>query len=280
MDLSSCIIFAGDAPFSIAYTNEKAWDGKLEYTTGTGGWVEWNGTDTISASDGIVAMRGTGNTVISDYPSSKRFAITGANVYCYGNIESLLDYKTSAKGDHPVMGEHCFEGLFEYCKTLCKAPDLGATTLSPYCYGGMFSGCTALKQAPALPVTTLAPYCYADMFKDCTSLTTAPELPATTLASNCYLFMFQRCTAITEAPELPATTLAEYCYSSMFDGCTGIKLSTTEADNYTIAYRIPPTGTATGSTESGLYNMFKDTGGTFTGSPSANTTYYMWDYNA
>ena len=111
------------------------------------------------------------------------------------------------------------------------------------------------------------------MFRGCTSLTTAPSLPATTLAGSCYRYMFYGCTALTTAPELPATTLHMTCYEYMFNGCTKIKMSSTKTGEYQTAYRIPKSGT--GEIEpSALLDMFTDTGGTFTGTPSINTTYY------
>ena len=121
---------------------------------------------------------------------------------------------------------------------------------------------------------TLANNCYAYMFSNCTSLTQAPELPATTLANNCYYKMFFRCTSLTQVPELPATTLAEQCYERMFMFCTSLKLSTTKTEEYTQEYRIPFSGDGTIATNA-LDNMFGVTGGTFTETPSINTTYYL-----
>jgi hypothetical protein len=111
------------------------------------------------------------------------------------------------------------------------------------------------------------------MFYGCTSLTTIPELPATTLADRCYYSMFQGCTSLTTIPELPATTLADYCYTAMFQGCSNIKLSATQTGVYQTPYRIPTSGSGTTGTES-LDSMFSNTGGTFTGTPAINTTYY------
>jgi hypothetical protein len=111
------------------------------------------------------------------------------------------------------------------------------------------------------------------MFKGCTNLKTAPELPATTLAESCYSNMFYNCTALTTAPELPATTLADHCYIDMFYGCSNIKISSTKVGEYQTPYRIPTSGN--GSAANGaLSNMFQNTGGTFTGTPEINTTYY------
>ena len=112
------------------------------------------------------------------------------------------------------------------------------------------------------------------MFDGCTGLTQAPALPATTLATYCYRYMFAGCTALTQAPALPATKLANYCYYRMFRGCTSLKLSSTQTGEYTVAYRIPTTGTGT-TAISDLSSMFTSTGGTFTGTPKINTKYYL-----
>ena len=164
--------------------------------------------------------------------------------------------------------------MFYGCTGLTKAPALPATTLASNCYYDMFYGCTSLTQAPALPATTLANDCYRDMFYGCTSLTQAPALPATTLAGYCYYCMFYGCTSLTQAPALPATTLDEYCYQGMFYGCTSLKLSSTQTDEYTQEYRIPSSGNGTTATGA-LTNMLFSTGGTFTGTPEINTTYYL-----
>ena len=173
-----------------------------------------------------------------------------------------------------TLAAYCYADMFYGCTSLTQAPALSATTLSSYCYHQMFSGCKSLTKAPALPATTLAKNCYYYMFNGCKSLTKAPALPATTLAKNCYMGMFCGCTSLTQAPALPATTLAEYCYADMFKKCTSLKLSNTKTGEYTQEYRIPTSGTGTTATDA-LTNMFFSTGGTFQGTPSINTTYYL-----
>ena len=173
-----------------------------------------------------------------------------------------------------TLADYCYADMFYGCTSLTQAPALSATTLSSHCYHQMFSGCTSLTQTPTLPATTLTDDCYYYMFHDCTSLTKAPALPATTLAKNCYYGMFSGCTSLTQAPALPATTLATSCYYRMFEKCTSLKLSSTQTGEYTREYRIPTTGTGTTATEA-LTNMFRNTGGTFKGTPEINTTYYL-----
>ena len=221
--------------------------------------------------------------------------------YCYGDMFNGCTYLTTAPSlPATTLAEGCYNNMFSGCTSLTTVPALPATTLTSYCYYEMFYGCTALKTAPSLPATTLTEGCYNNMFNGCRSLTTAPALPATTLALSCYYEMFRGCTALKTAPALPATTLANYCYSSMFDGCTelttapelpattlaescygymfrgcpNINLSTTLTGEYQTPYRMPTSGTGTTATDA-LYNMFTNTGGTFKGTPSINTTYYL-----
>ena len=173
-----------------------------------------------------------------------------------------------------TLANYCYNNMFYGCTSLTTAPELPAITLANSCYSYMFGDCTSLTTAPALPATTLADSCYNTMFYGCTSLTTVPALPATTLALLCYAYMFQGCTSLITAPDLPATTLAAYCYNNMFSGCTKIKLSTTQTGEYQTEYRIPKSGTGTNATNA-FDNMFANTGGTFTGTPEINTTYYL-----
>ena len=301
----SCLTFSSPNSFTLAVEDAtKHWNGTLEYFSSNRTWTTWDGTTTLSSVDNdgeyVLYLRGTGNTVITGNDQNYRWILTGSNIACIGNIENLLDYATVESGAHPTMANYCYRSMFQDCTSLTQAPALPATTLTNGCYNSMFYGCTSLAQAPALPATTMAAYCYSFMFQDCTSLTQAPALRATTLADYCYSYMFYGCTSLTQAPALPATTLVDYCYSNMFYGCTSLpqapalpatilaegcyngmfwgctalKLSSTQTDEYTQEYRIPSSGTGTTATDA-LTNMFASTGGTFTGTPEINTTYYL-----
>ena len=254
------------------WDNIKTWDGTLEFSTDTQTWYTWNGTNTImSSEDGKLYMRGINNTIIS---RDSNFALsTYDNISCTGNIETLLDYQTVMRGEHPIMGSECFNHMFYGCTSLTTAPELPATTLAEACYFGMFNSCKSLTTAPELPATNLAKTCYGYMFTGCENITTPPTLPAIVLADECYNQMFECCTSLTSLPKLPATTLAERCYYKMFECCTKIKLSETQIDEYQNVYIIPTSGMGTTASYA-LYNMFISTGGTFTGTPTINTTYY------
>ena len=253
----SYLTFSSPRNFTLAVKDAtKHWDGTLEYSTDTTTWSTWNGTTKLySASDGnrnVLYLRGTANKKITGNSYGYRWVLAGSNIACTGNIENLLDYTIVKSGGHPPMAD--------------------------YCYRSMFYNCTVLTSAPELPATTLAEGCYFGMFESCTRLTQAPELPATKLTIKCYGYMFQDCTSLIQAPALPATTLANYCYQYMFKYCTSLKLSSTQTGEYTVAYRIPSSGTGTTATDA-LTDMFANTGGTFTGTPEINTMYYLSNTN-
>ena len=213
-----------------------------------------------------------GCTALTQVPALS--ATTLANSCCKSMFNGCTSLTQAPALPATTLAESCYSSMFNSCTSLTQAPALPATTLKNECYRSMFSGCTALTQAPALPATTLTSYCYEYMFQDCTSLTQAPALPATTLAPYCYRSMFQGCTALTQVPALPATTLANYCYQNMFHLCTSLKLSSTRTGEYTQEYRIPSSGE--GVVAPGAFSsIFASTGGTFTGAPEVNKTYYL-----
>ena len=143
-----------------------------------------------------------------------------------------------------------------------------------YCTGNIETLLDYEKVINNEPIT-MRYYCYSGLFYNCTELIVAPRLPATVLSDRCYQFMFENCTSLTTIPKLPAVELKEYCYYRMFKGCTSLKLSTTQTGDYQCTFRMPTNGTGTGTTATdALTDMFANTGGTFTGTPSLNTIYY------
>ena len=220
----SYLTFSSPNSFTLKVNDTtKHWDGTLEYSADTSTWSTWDGTTELSSaksgSENVLYLRGKGNTVITG-DKDKGWSLTGTNISCSGNIQTLLNYETAESDVNSTLAERCFHSLFKNCASLITSPELPATTLATSCYNSMFYGCTGLTTAPELPATALAASCYNSMFYGCTSLTTAPELPATTLAGAVYADMFYGCTSLTTAPELPATKLMKSCYKGMFINCT------------------------------------------------------------
>lgn len=225
-------------------------------------------------ANGCYAFMFLGWTGLTQAPELPATTLTQS---CYGymfyNCTSLVQ---APELPATTMAGYCYSEMFSYCTSLKQAPKISATTVADYCFYYMFSHCESLARAPELPATTMASYCYQGMFSSCTSLTQAPELPATTIARSCYQNMFYNCTSLTQIPELPATTMEVQCYATMFNGCTSLKLSETKTEEYIQEYRIPSSGDGDGATSlDALDRMFNSTGGTFTGTPQINTTYYL-----
>lgn len=199
-----------------------------------------------------------------------------------------------------TLNSSCYDWMFHGCANLVVAPELPATEISYSCYDHMFYGCASLTKAPELPALSVPDFAYYYMFRGCSKLVTAPNLPAISVGSDGYGYMFFGCTSLTDAPDLISTDVKNNAYEYMFYGCTGlskapmiyaatldygvcqymfygctgIKLSKVQTDEYAIPYRIPVEGQGTAQSTT-LGSMFTNTGGTFTGTPEINTTYYM-----
>ena len=231
---TDCLTFTGETSEFTLKATKKEWNGTVEYSTDHNTWTVWNGS-AVSSVGKKLYLRGSGNTTF--YTSDGSQFVLSARVACSGNIQTLLEYSNPP-----------------------------ATIPAEGCYYNMFRNCSSLTQAPELPATTLSNGCYYYMFYGCSSLTQAPELPATSLAINCYRSMFSGCSSLTKAPELPATMLTAGCYNYMFNGCTSLKINTSSGTKiFTCPSDIPINA---------VDNMFTNTGGTFTGTPTAGNTYY------
>ena len=223
--------------------------------------------------------------------------------FCYQNMFSGCTSLAKAPAlPATTLAEGCYDNMFDGCHSLTSTPELPAITMAATCYQGMFSSCISLTKTPVLPATTLADGCYCSMFYNCTSLTKTPVLPVTTLANACYMGMFGGCTSLTTTPELPAIILPRNCYDGMFKGCTSLTRPITfpiitPANNQClrdmfrncsgIAWTSETTGvpyeikTTDGSTAlvPGAAGIFLGNSGDIpegiTGSPKANTTYYL-----
>ena len=195
---------------------------KLLKSTDGVNWTKWENPSTngislnvgesvyLKADEDALWRTSTGSNICNKFYSTGK-------IRCYGDIRSLV--KPIALEDYSYFAHKMFNGC-----NITNIPELPATNLANNCYDGMFDWCKSLTTAPELPATNLADHCYSTMFSNCSSLTKAPSvLPATTLAKSCYNFMFGSCTSLTIAPTLPATTLVDGCYTGMFQNCTSLK---------------------------------------------------------
>ena len=218
------------------------WTGNvnLQYSTDScATWKDYSFGHEISLpTDSTVFFKATTtNESFSDKSKFFIFEMTG-KVSADGNIMSLLD-SSMKRNDVPE-----------------------------YAFYDLFNGCTSLIKAPALPADTMNESCYKRMFYGCQSLTDAPDLPAMVLADNCYESMFSQCQSLVHIPNLPATTAAFFCYNSMFKGCSSLKIDTTPPG---VKWQVNVTNPSTYP----CFNIFRNTGGTFTETPESGIIYYV-----
>ena len=260
---TDCITFTGETSEFTLKATYKEWDGTLQWSTDHNTWTTLVGTEAMQSVNKKLYLRGKDNTkFIATNGSGIRWQLS-ARASCIGNIQTLLNWENPPTA---IPSERCYGLMFFNCSNLTTAPELPSTILKKSCYDTMFARCSSLTVAPKLPATSLADSCYFLMFKNCKALTTPPELPAKTLRSYCYTSMFEGCTSLTSAPELPATTLQVQCYYQMFKDCINLKVNTSSGNKiFTCPSSIPTVA---------VENMFTGTGGSFTGTPTARTTYY------
>ena len=266
--------FQGDASFTLdTYNNTKIWPGTMESSTDGATWSVWDGTTTLTSGVGnSLYLRGTGNSIITA-GLEQGFSFGGAatSIECNGDMEMLRDYQTIARGES-ISDAADFCCLFVSNTKITKAPRLSAHNIRNGGYFRLFEG-TSITEAPELPATSLSSGVeYQAMFAY-TPLTKPPRLPATVLGEGTYADMFKNCTSLASLSEIHATNIPTNCCLKMYQGCTGIKISTTQSSLYKTAYRLPASGTGTAGTGA-LSDMFGSTGGSFTGTPTINTTYY------
>lgn len=259
---STVTLYKNGSPTSV--TIETSTDGSTWST-----YTFWTSITLANVGDKVIFRNASATaTWFSTSQSNFYWFSMSGSVACSWDVTYLL-----CKEGTNTLSNYCFYGLFMQCRVLTTTPTLPATELANYCYFSMFNGCRWITTPPALPATTLKTGCYNWMFTQCIGLTTVPQIPATTLANYCCQYMFNWCTNLTAINSLPVTTMSSYCYKSMYEGCSKIKLSTSQTGDYQTAYRIPTSWTGTTASSWAQY-MFSNTWGTFTGTPSINTTYY------
>ena len=118
--------------------------------------------------------------------------------------------------------------------------------------------------------------CFAGLFRANASLVSCPGFPDVDVGSGnaVFAYLYGSCTNLETLPQIPIANLKTTEFVSCFNGCSKIKVSETQEGEYQTPYRIPTSGTGTDAAGNAVNGMFVSTGGTFTGTPSINTTYY------
>ena len=247
------IKFSSPNSFSVQTQNQsRQWNGTMQYSDNNGqNWLTFLGGTVNSGYDSqtstyVLLFRGVGNTHFkSDNTLVGSFKfVSGSDITVSGNLESLLDYEVVAGGNHPSIDDYCFAYLF--------------------------SGNPIIDASNLVLSDSIAQYCYANMFRSCTSLIYSVKNLKAATQSACYRAMFYGCSNMITIPSINReVSLAANSCREMFNGCSKIKLSTTQDSEYTNEYIIPLISASTA-----INNMFTSTGGSFTGTPASNTTYY------
>lgn len=271
------LTFKSDAPFYLS------WGDNCKFIASNDGWItSVRSNHSISSNDSIegyyyIYLAGV-DPQISDYDS---YISLGSMVDDDPIHVSVSGYLSSLGGDvrpYQTVVRRYAPYLFYECEAITDVSELIISS-SIVC-SSMFRGCTNLTNTPVIQYEgldsfPLANYHFQSMFYDCSSLNDASDLefPDVQLSYNCYSDMFAH-SGLIIPPTLQSTKLASYCYDSLFYGCSNLKVSTTETEEYTQAFRIPSSGTVTSSVSIGS-GIFGGTGGTYTSNPVLNETYYL-----
>lgn len=112
-----------------------------------------------------VQFRNTSDTLSLNESNYFKFYLENAYFKCFGNIQSMLNYRTA-------IPEYSFYWLFSYLSDLRDAQGLvlPVKTLSKCCYDGMFYECGNLYLGPNIMAETLEQWSLEYMFYNCYSL--------------------------------------------------------------------------------------------------------------
>ena len=239
-----CVKFYSYSSFTIKLGNSndgKSWNGTIQYANNSA-WADYTAGTTLTSKatkygdSGStiyeVSFRGIGNTRLATAnaaANASTFTITpsisGAAVYCEGDLLYLLDYTASSSYS---AATYTFCRLFYNCTALARAPQMSLAALPGYCYHSTFYGCTKLSTVPTPGWTSFSStyVCYA-MFRDCTNLSTITLPKIHSLTNYCYAYMFYGCTGLTECPAFiysgNSVAFGTYSCSYMFYNCTSLK---------------------------------------------------------
>lgn len=200
------------------------------------------------------------NLTVTHFMGSIPSQFNGCTNLVYGpKIKLTLSWDTSYSN---------LRELFLNCTSLISIPPIELTPINDSLYlDNLFNGCTSLLTAPKFIIngSNIRLFC-TSMFQGCTLLTTISNnfIDWANLKSiNCSA-MFAGCTNL---EDLTLPICESYNCTSMYNGCHKIKISETQTGEYINSFSITNTNVT-------LTNMFSYTGGTFTGTPLINTTYY------
>lgn len=280
-----------------AISATSVWPGTVEYSNDKAYWTVWDGSRITCSSVGshkTIYFRGYDNTIVGGHAWTLEPNLSDT-VSISGNLDTLLDYKLVQSGQVPHKSAQCFALMF-WNSPIVDASKLlidlsGSESISQVC-ATMFAASVQLKYSPMIKCGTgLASDSLIQMFQGCTGLITSPDLlvfaggSASSMFSDCSSLieaprivvsgsailnsMFYRCANLESLPELVGTGASYVVATNMFYGCAKIKIASAKSSTYSQTCLMPRA-----SYPGALSDMFANTGGTFTGTPTENTAYY------
>lgn len=155
-----------DGAYDLQRTIYVSTDNGETWTSKSSGYSTPTVLATLNTGDKLL-IKGTNNSYGN---ISKGNVISSTNkINVYGNIMSLV-YGDDFIGE-TAMGSSAFVKMFSQNPYLISAENLVLpSTTAYYCYYGMFQYCSSLTKAPQLPATRLIDGCYRVMFEGCTKL--------------------------------------------------------------------------------------------------------------
>ena len=273
------LTFSSPKPFTISSAGEqKSWDGEIHYSLDARKWFLWNGaTKLASNTENKIYIRGINNTAISNFNNAlyqSTLILNGENISCNGNLSSLLNFEDDSYGYKGTLPKGAFAYLFSKNSALITAPELPLSNkISASSCAGMFME-TSIVKAPDIPARLIDISGCQKMFYGCKNLTRAPKISAVYINHDAFTNMFNGCINLETLPKILAKSDETDGFAGMFRDCKKIKLSLEKTGEYVNEFAIPYNKNGRYQHSDNLYNMFTGTGGTFTGTPTINTTYY------
>lgn len=298
------VLFSGPTQFTLNGVNSSrnsqiTWDGETLYSTDGKKYNSWDKSEITAQLDSTdnlykIYLQGKNNTYFkaTNWYGMK---MTGSGVSLSGYLEALLDAESVSNGGHPTMANSAFQCAFRELPVI-SAEDLIMPIRDNYpvsSFYGTFCDMPDLVYPPKiLPALKIQSDAYQELFMNNVSMIKSPIILAETEGSSksrILYKMFYGCSALVEPPAIKLGTSSTGSFqgnqfggcsslirlpritkpgnwSEAFKGCSNIKISETQDATYQYSFTIPSSGTYT--------DMFSNTGGTFTGTPVAGTTYY------
>jgi len=262
------LTFLESGTFSFTCDDESEHEGiDLNYRLNNGAETPFSFGEEIEVEEGDVVELFGDNETFSNL-NSAIYCVCSVQFNLSGDIRSLLS-KNDFESITTIL-DYAFWYMFSN-QPVVSAEDLiiSADYIGLNAFDDCFYGCQAMTTAPKeIVANTVGPLCFWLMFGESHLLNTSPDFKITTFAFGSLKSCFNNCSSLTQLPRFYATTIPSNCCEQMFRGCSQIKLSTTQTGEYQNAYHIP------NGVSASYTSMFASTGGTFTGTPNPNTTYY------